>query len=212
MKEIINNNYDSDEESMNDESMNDYPQQPIDIDATYNHYIPNVVRQYQSNVKNVRGNGSCGYYAIQEGLKTHGIPFEDDMNKFRKSIYDYLFRANLEDIYVGNPHDMTKRNRMKIIWDEDIEFNDICDQKFYFEAGIIMPIVSKMFDINVVCYSIHPVDKTTIACIKKENKQELIWEGGHLDPLPISQLSMYDRTVGMLHVNSNHYMYLDLSL
>ena len=212
MKDTTKYSCDSDEELMYNATTTEYQKRPIDIDGTYNHYIPMVVRKYPTTVTDVRANGSCGYYVIQKGLQAYGIHFEDDMNNFRRTIYEYLFCNDVEDIYASNIHVNTKRQIMNRIWDENIDFNDKCENEHYFETGTIMPIVSKMFEINVICYGVETENIMTTACGKKDNRQTFMFQGGHFDPQEIWESSQYNRSIGMLNVNNIHYMYLDLNI
>ena len=131
------------------------------------------------------------------------------MNSFRKSIYDYVFKTEMKDIFTHNEV-LPKRNIMQRIWQKDINFNMRCNEQYYFETTIQLPILSKKFEVNIICYSID--GNNTIASIQKNNKQEFIWKNGHADPKPICKSSTYKKTIAMLHVNSNHYMYLHFTL
>ena len=116
--EYAEKNIDSLEEQ-NDTSDDKYLQDGLDTNEEHNNKIPDVVRQYKPiEVIDVVGNGSCGYYSIQEGLKKHMITFDEDMNDFRKSIYDYMFKTEMIDIFPQNEI-LRKENIMQTIWHKD---------------------------------------------------------------------------------------------
>ena len=197
-------------EEQNNTSNDKYLEDGPNTNEEHNNKIPDVLRQYEPiEIIDVNGNGSCGYYSIQEGLKKHMITFHEDMNNFRKNIYDYVFETEMIDIFPQNEI-FTKENIMQRIWHKDINFNVRCNEEYYFETCVQLPILSKKFEVNIICYAIN--GNNTIASIQKDNKQEFIWKHGHVDPKPICESSTYKRTIAILHVNAIHYMYLDFTI
>ena len=72
-------------EEQNNTSDDKYLEDGLNTNEEHNNKIPDVLRQYEPiEIIDVNGNGSCGYYSIQEGLKKHMITFDEDMNNFRK--------------------------------------------------------------------------------------------------------------------------------
>ena len=57
-----------------------YPDESISTDGI--HGVPDTILQYAHDIRDVAKNGSCGYYAIQKGLKQYGIEFNENMNEF----------------------------------------------------------------------------------------------------------------------------------
>lgn len=80
-----------------------------DINSAYDHYaeepmttegiyaVPDIIKHYAYNIRDVEGDGNCGWYVIQEGLMDNKIPFKYEMNRFRRSIYHFFLNSKLED-------------------------------------------------------------------------------------------------------------------
>ena len=171
--------------------------------------IPQGIEEYYNNIIDVRGNGSCGYYCIQHGLRHLKVLYETDMNNFQKSIYNFFETKCMNDIYpeiTVNKEDIKKR-----IYSDEIDFNDKCDRYYYFDVASMMPIISVMFDINMICYATQSctTGKYTSASIKKENKSTLINKIGHVAPMEVIGSSTYKDTITMIHVDDIHYKYLN---
>ena len=75
-----------------------YAEEPITTEGIF--AIPDIIKHYAFDIRDVQNNGNCGWYVIQEGLMDNKIPFEDEMNKFRSSIYHFFAKSNLKDIFV----------------------------------------------------------------------------------------------------------------
>lgn len=74
-----------------------------------------------------------------------------------------------------------------------------------------MPIISVMFNINIICYAIDAtgIGNYTTASIKKDNKQRIINKRGHIAPIEVIASSTYKETIAMIHVDNNHFQYLN---
>ena len=174
--------------------------------------IPDIIKHYAYDIRDVEGNGNCGWYAIQEGLMDNGIPFKDEMNNFRNSIYDYFIKSRVEDIFV-NPNAINKRTIMRRIWNSTTNFNTGCKERHWFESGQIMPIITQMFKVNCVCYSVHDTKPITIATFKRNNESVCVQERNFIDPAKICHSSMYRETIGLIYLpDKQHYMYAKLRI
>ena len=194
----------------NSDAYDHYAEEPISTEGIYG--VPDIIKHYAYDIRDVEGNGNCGWYAIQEGLLDNGIPFKDEMNKFRNSIYDYFIKSRVEDIFV-NPVVIKKRNIMRRIWNSTTNFNTGCEEGHWFESGQIMPIITQMFKVNCVCYSVHDTKPITIATFKRNNESVCVQERNFINPAEICHSSMYRETIGLIYLpDKRHYMYAKLRI
>ena len=95
----------------------------------------------------------------------------------------------------------------------DVDFTKkTCEEEYWFESAVTMPVISKMFGVNCICYSLETETTNDVTCasIQKDSEPQLIWEGGIIDPTEICSLSDYQKTIALLHVKGNHYMSMTL--
>ena len=107
------------------------------------------------------------------------------------------------------------RTIKKSVWSEKIDFTkETCEEDYWFESAVTMPVISKMFGVNCICYSMETETTNDVTCasIQKNSEPQLIWEGGIIDPTEICTLSDYQKTIALLHVKGNHYMSMTLKL
>ena len=187
-----------------------YPDESISTDGI--HGIPDTILQYAHDITDVSINGSCAYYAIQEGLRQYGIEFNENMNEFRKCIYKYLDDHTLDEIFSGHQVGFTKRAAMNKIWNEKVEFEyDVCDESYWFDAALILPIITKMFNVNCICYSTDKKQMSTYATTNSNNQLLLhIDYKKHLEPTKIFESSLNKKTIALVHKNRNHYMHMKI--
>ena len=153
---------------------------------------------------------NCGWYVIQEGSMDNKIPFEYEMNKFRRSIYHFFLKSNLEDIYTCTTS-ISKRRILRRIWNSSTNFNTGCEEPHWFDSGTIMHIITSMFRVNCVCYSIHDTSPITTATFMRNNEPVNVQERNFINPLEICQTSMYKETIGLIYMHEKrHYMYAKL--
>ena len=187
-----------------------YPDESISTDGI--HGIPDTILQYAHDIRDVDTNGSCAYYAIQEGLRQCGIEFNENMNEFRKCIYKYLDNHNLDEIFSGHQVGFTKRAAMNKIWNEKVEFEyNICPKSYWFDTALILPIITKMFNVNCICYSTDKNQIPTYATTNSNNQLLLhIDYETHLEPTKIIKYSPNKKTIALVHKNKNHYMHMTI--
>ena len=134
------------------------------------------------------------------------------MNEFRKCIYKYLDDHNLNEIYSGHQVGFTKRAAMNKIWNEKVEFEyDVCDEYYWFDTALIVPIITKMFNVNCICYSTHKKQISTYAATNSNNQLLVhIDYNKHLEPTKIFKSSPNKKTIALVHKNRNHYMHMKI--
>ena len=93
------------------------------------------------------------------------------MNKFRESIYNFLFNSKQEDIYQYIPNGTTMRTIKKSVWSEKIDFTkEIREEDYWFESAVTMPVISKMFGVNCICYSMETETTNDVTCASIQKK------------------------------------------
>ena len=196
--------------NINRDAYDHYPEEPITTEGIY--AVPDIIKNYAFDIRDVQDNGNCGWYVIQEGLMDNNIPFEDEMNKFRSSIYDFFTKSNLEDIYV-HTSSINKRRIMRRIWNSTTNFNTGCQERHWFDSGHIMPIITHMFKVNCVCYTIHDTNPITVATFKKTNETVCLQQRNFINPAEICQSSVYKETIGLIYLQEKrHYLYAKLRI
>ena len=187
-----------------------YAEEPITTEGIF--AVPDIIKHYAYDIRDVQDNGNCGWYVIQEGLMDNEIPFEDEMNKFRRSIYDFFAKSNLEDIFV-HTSSINKRRIMQRIWNSSTNFNTGCQERHWFDSGQIMPIITHMFKVNCVCYTIHDTSPITVATFTRTDKTVCIQETDFANPAKICETSLYKETIGLIFLHEQrHYMYAKLRI
>ena len=187
-----------------------YAEEPITTEGIF--AIPDIIKHYAFDIRDVHNNGNCGWYVIQEGLMDNKIPFEDEMNKFRSSIYHFFAKSNLEDIFL-HTSSINKRRIMQRIWNSSTNFNTGCQERHWFDSGEIMPIITHMFRVNCVCYTIHDTSPITVATVTRADKTVCIQERDFINPAKICETSMYKETIGLIFLHEQrHYMYAKLRI
>ena len=84
-----------------------------------------------------------------------------NMNEFRKQIHDYI--TDNEEKCVPNIKFKSGKTKLKKyievevknrMWKECIDFSDGCDEEYWLDANIHLPIVSHMFNVNILLYDV----------------------------------------------------------
>ena len=178
--------------------------------------VPDEIWRLSEEIKDVNGNGSCGYYSIQYGLQHNKICHCKNINEFRKSIYDYTERIKtgkiemneikINEIFPHNPRAYTAAQIKRHIWKETISFERHCTAYYWFDTSTMIPIISRKFNVNVIVYAIDDTLGNTYASIRTNNKQKWIHERGYQNPNTICMTSTYKKTIAMTYIYGNHYM------
>ena len=93
------------------------------------------------------------------------------------------------------------------MWKKCIDFTDGCDKEYWLDANLHLPIVSQMFNVNILLYD---VDKNATAYFyktKQTEKKEKIYRG-YVPPDEVTVLSINEKTIGLL-LYSHHYQYIE---
>ena len=76
-----------------------------------------------------------------------------------------------------------------------------------------MPIITHMFKVNCVCYTIHDTSPITVATVTRADKTVCIQERDFINPAKICETSMYKETIGLIFLHEQrHYMYAKLRI
>ena len=118
-----------------------------------------------ASIQNVNGDGNCGFYSIMEGLHHNGIDFNEDVDKFRRSIVDYI-DCNQNKVLPGlkfrnkrrrdgtirgrNRDDFIDKEVKESIWNEHTIFEGGCDSEYWLDSQYVFPIIAQMYKLNVV--------------------------------------------------------------
>ena len=92
------------------------------------------------------------------------------------------------------------------IWKENEIFEPSCNSEFWFDGGSTIQIVSHMFQINCVVYAVSEKPMTT-ASIKMNNEPSFLQKEGYIAADEMCRGSDYEKTVAMVYINNNHFMY-----
>lgn len=173
------------------------------------------------------GDGNCGYYAAQEGLRRLNIEYETDITSFRHSLYAYAKQQ--QDKFLDGGHDWEIYNKgfkskngktavqlrrdwwdkevLSKIWSEDVSFEKGVAAYYYLDSDVHWPIVADKFGVNVVCYNTSGGDLFTSAYKLQDTGLEYKLTLGFKSPSELGfDKSSLSSTVQIVHVNSNHFM------
>ena len=87
-----NTNYNDGKDNVSDSGSEDFSIEHYNNNSAYDHYaeepittegiyaVPDIVKHYAYDIRDVEGDGNCGWYVIQEGLMVNEIACEYEMN------------------------------------------------------------------------------------------------------------------------------------
>ena len=171
------------------------------------------------------GDGNCGYYAAQEGLRRLNIEYEWGITSFRQSLYEHAKKR--EDTFMGGNdweiynkgfrskkgktavqlrHDWWDKEVLSKIWSQNMSFEEGAAECHYLDSDVHWPIFADKFQVNVVCYNTRNGDSFTSAYILQDVglKYELISGFKSLAEIGLDKSSSLS-TVRIVHVG-NHFM------
>jgi hypothetical protein len=141
---------------------------PLDPSRISNKTVRESIVTYFRNVWDVPADGNCGYYVLLHFLQEHGLLPSTCRNvtDLRRTIYEFaldhqdeLLAKNSYFVKLGYwkvSHDVdgtlsAKAFRQDIsrIYNESVCFEGGCDQEYWMNANIVMPLVALQFDINI---------------------------------------------------------------
>ena len=93
------------------------------------------------------------------------------------------------------------------MWKECIDFSDGCNEEYWLDANIHLPIVSYMFNVNILLYDVDE-NRTTYFYETKQKKTKQKLFRGYIQPDKVTVLSIYEKTIALL-LYSHHYQYIE---
>jgi hypothetical protein len=178
-------------------------------------------------IQDVTGDGNCGYYAAQEGLRRLNIAYELGITSFRQSLYEHAKQH--EDTFLGGNdweiynkgfksktgktavqlrHDWWDKEVLSKIWSQNMSFEEGAAQCHYLDSDVHWPIFADKFQVNVVCYNTRNGDLFTSAYILLQDaglKYERTFGFKSLVEMGLDKESLSSSTVHIVHVG-NHFM------
>ena len=177
-----------------------------------------TIEQY-GDIIEVRGDGNCGIYSLQEGLKQfEEKTFESNAGDFRREIYDWI---SLNEQFCGTNLNFTNKKSKKNyidkeikgrIWNKNVDFSDGCSREYWVDASLHFPIVSRMFDVNIVWFDINQEMTSCIYWIQSPRggiEQKHKAQKGYSDPKKLLKNGIVKDTIGIVFHNG-HYQYLKI--
>lgn len=208
---------------------------PNDTESTMIHDTPIPLRggfrgkesiERFGTIQDVTGDGNCGYYAAQEGLRRLNIEHETNITSFRKSLYDHAKQQ--EDKFLCGGDDWKiytlgfkakngktaaqlrlewwNKEVVSKIWKEDVAFEKGVAAYHYLDSDAHWPILADKFGVNVVCYNTRSGDLFTSAYELQDNGLKYKITVGFKSPSELGLDKSTSSTVQIVHVNSNHFM------
>ena len=77
---------------------------------------------------------------------------------------------------------------------ECIDFSDGCDEEYWLDANIHLPIVSQMFIVNILLYDVDKNGTTYFYQTKQKQKKQKIFRG-YIPPDEVTVLLIYEKTI-----------------
>ena len=103
--------------------------------------------------------------------------------------------------------------KMKSKEDENVDFTDGCSYKYCVDASLHFPIVSRMFDVNIVWFDINQEMTSCIYWIQSPRggiEQKHKAQKGYSDPKKLLKNGIVKDTIGIVFHNG-HYQYLKIN-
>ena len=125
-----------------------------------------------ASIKDVSGNGNCGHYSGQEGLRGLNIEYEWEITSFRQSLWEHAKQH--EDAFLGGSdweicnksfkskkgktavqlrHDWWDKEVLSKTWSPNMSFEEGAAEWHYLDSDAHWPIFADKLHVNVVCYN-----------------------------------------------------------
>ncbi|KAG7368703.1 hypothetical protein IV203_031446 [Nitzschia inconspicua] len=222
-------------------AMSTIPKWPFVLTRLRNTHVRESIQSFFRYLWDVPADGNCGYYVLFDFLQQHGLlPLHcESVTDLRRCIYDYALQHKqsllAKDSYfiklgywkISHDHDGSLAQQIfhqdiSRIYKDDVKYEGGCQQEFWMNANIVMPLVALRFGINVWLLSADGdpwydqdtgrelLDKpyTTMYTLTKEGtvSREIV-EGTVAFPLESPQDASLARTTAyVIHVEGNHYI------
>jgi hypothetical protein len=167
----------------------------------------------------VPADGNCGYHVLGRGLTALSKCHASSITSMRKELYEYgirnkekmVERAQMSYKQLDTSASLVRYTKaLKCIYEEGVNYDHGAPSKDWFDTLYVLPLALLKYKIGSIIIYCHDSSKPNHTISVQADDDNIVWKWNYSNLTPFRDLHYQDNTLVMIHLNGNHYQYLQL--